>query len=234
MMNKFFLAMLSLVGAAKDPLFSDLVQEANIQKVTFCPPTLGYSYDALEPYVDAKTVEIHYSKHHKAYADNLTKALAGSEWKEMTMPELFQVASKLPPAIRNNAGGHWNHCLYFSCMTGDAKRHAMPKKLEEALIKNFGSLDHFRELFKKAGLERFGSGYSWLIALPDGTLKIISAPNQDNPLMDDAPEKGRPLLVCDVWEHAYYLKYQNRRGDYLDGFWNLVNWDYVNSRYENK
>ena len=191
-------------------------------------PKLGYDYAALEPHIDARTMEIHYTKHHQAYVTNLNNALAGSEWENRNLEELLSGISKLPVAVRNNGGGHFNHTLYWTVMAPNAGGTPHGELLD-ALNRSFGSFDKFKEQFANAGMTRFGSGWAWLVKAGN-ELKISSTPNQDNPLMDVADVKGIPLLGVDVWEHAYYLKYQNRRAEYLAAFWNVVNWDAVGKR----
>jgi superoxide dismutase, Fe-Mn family len=188
-------------------------------------PKLDYDYAALEPHIDARTMEIHHTKHHQAYVTNLNNALAGTEWENKGLEEILANISKLPAAVRNNGGGHFNHSLYWKWMAPNGG--GLPGgKVLEALNATFGSFDKFKELFANAGMTRFGSGWAWLVKTEAG-LKITSTPNQDNPLMDLAEVKGIPVLGVDVWEHAYYLKYQNRRNEYLAAFWNVVNWDEV-------
>jgi superoxide dismutase, Fe-Mn family len=200
---------------------------------------LPYAYDALEPYIDKLTVEIHYSKHHKAYYDNFIKAIAGTEAESMDILELFRNISKYPVAVRNNSGGYFNHTFYWESM--QAHGDVVPSgKLAEAITKTFGSFEEFKKIFSDAGKNRFGSGWAWLCLDSKGNLFVCSTPNQDNPLMNlpvgpsgQAEKMGIPLLTMDVWEHAYYLKYQNKRPDYIDAFWNIVNWDKVAERYGN-
>ncbi|MBS1731564.1 MAG: superoxide dismutase [Bacteroidetes bacterium] len=196
--------------------------------MAFTLPALPYAYNALEPHFDEATMKIHHSKHHQAYVDNLNKAISGTENEQKTLEELVANAGKISPAVRNNGGGHWNHSFFWESLSPQGGGDP-----EEGLLKNihdtFGSFDAFKEKFNQAGMTRFGSGWAWLI-LADGKLQICSTPNQDNPLMDVSEIKGTPLLGVDVWEHAYYLKYQNRRGDYLAAFWNLVNWEKVAER----
>jgi len=204
---------------------NDMVVIAGKEVWPFSLPKLPYNFDALEPSIDAKTVDIHYSRHHKAYVDNLNKAVGGTSWQSMTLNELFAHSNKLPTAIRNNAGGHWNHTFYWSIMRSAENNPGPSPKLMQEFAKNFGSFEAFKEGFKEAGLKTFGSGWAWLVRMPNGSMQIWSSPNQDNPLMDMAEIK--PLLTCDVWEHAYYLKYLNRRDEYMDSFWNIVNWDRV-------
>lgn len=194
-------------------------------------PALPYAEDALEPTIDAKTMNIHHTKHHQAYVTNLNNALAGHpDLEAMSIEDLCKNIASVPEAIRgpvrNNGGGHWNHSLFWSIM-GPGKGGAPSGKLAEAIDAAFGSFDAFKDAFKKAAIGRFGSGWAWLVA-KDGKLAITSTPNQDNPLMDGS---GTALLGLDVWEHAYYLNYQNRRPDYIDAWWNVVNWDAVAARF---
>jgi Fe-Mn family superoxide dismutase len=192
-------------------------------------PKLSYDYAALEPHIDARTMEIHHTKHHQAYVTNLNNALAGTEWESKSLADLLAGISKLPVAVRNNGGGHYNHTLYWEIMAPGSG--GMPGgDLLDALNRYFGSFEKFRELFTNAAMTRFGSGWAWLVKAGN-ELKISSTPNQDNPLMDVTEQKGTPLLGVDVWEHAYYLKYQNRRNDYLAAFWNVVNWKAVDQRF---
>ena len=192
---------------------------------------LPYAYDALEPYIDAQTMELHYSKHHNGYFTKLQNAVKGTEVENMSLSEVFKHISKYPVGVRNNGGGHFNHSLFWSVM-GPNKGGKPSGKLMEAINKHFGSFDEFQEKFEKAALGRFGSGWAWLIVKDDKSLAITDTANQDNPLMDVVEENGMPILGIDVWEHAYYLKYQNRRPDYVRAFWNVVNWDEVSRRYE--
>ena len=192
---------------------------------------LPYSFDALEPFIDKLTLEIHYGKHHKAYYDNFITSTKGTEIESMDIKDIFRNISKFPMAVRNNGGGYFNHTFYWEGM----KAHGGGKpsgKLSEEIIKTFKSFDEFKKQFSDAGKTRFGSGWAWLSIDDKGKLFISSTPNQDNPLMDLAETKGTPLLTMDVWEHAYYLKYQNKRPDYIDAFWNVVNWEEVTRRYE--
>jgi len=192
-------------------------------------PKLPYDYKALEPHIDAQTMEIHHSKHHNAYVTNLNKALEGQDYANKSIEDLMAIMSKLPAAVRNNGGGHYNHSLFWQVMKpngGGQPTGAVAQGIDAA----FGSFDAFKEKFNAAAATRFGSGWAWLIVKADGKLDVTSSPNQDNPLMDLAEVKGTPLLGLDVWEHAYYLKYQNRRPDYCSAWWNVVNWDEVNKR----
>jgi Fe-Mn family superoxide dismutase len=197
--------------------------------MAFTLPALPYAHDALEPYIDTTTMQIHHGKHHQAYIDNLNKAIAGTPNEHKSLEELVKSAGTISPAVRNNGGGHWNHSFFWEILA--PKAGGTPSgKLADDINSTFGSFDTFKEKFNAAGIGRFGSGWAWLI-LKDGKLEISSTPNQDNPLMDVAEVKGTPILGADVWEHAYYLKYQNRRPEYLAAFWNVVNWVKVAERY---
>ncbi len=198
----------------------------------FTLPELPYKPDALEPHFDKMTMEIHHGKHHAAYVTNLNKALEGSEHAAKSLEELLTAISKLPAAIRNNGGGHWNHSAFWNWLKPNGGG-APTGDLAAAITRDFGSFEKFKELFANAGMTRFGSGWAWLVKQGD-KLVVSSTPNQDNPLMDVADVKGTPVLGVDVWEHAYYLKYQNRRADYLAAFWNVVNWDEAARRFSGK
>jgi superoxide dismutase, Fe-Mn family len=192
-------------------------------------PALPYAYDALEPYIDARTMEIHYDKHHRAYFTNYVNATKGTPLEGKPVTEVFATISKQPDAVRNNGGGYYNHTLFWNNM---APKSAGPSaELSATITATFGSMEKFKEAFSNAGKTRFGSGWAWLYLNSDKKLAIASTPNQDNPLMDISPVKGIPLLTLDVWEHAYYLKYQNKRPDYIEAFWNVVNWEEVSKRY---
>jgi superoxide dismutase, Fe-Mn family len=194
-------------------------------------PKLPYAYDALEPYIDARTMEVHYSKHHVAYTSNLNTAIQGTEYENRSIEEVLQNISKLPVAVRNNGGGFYNHNLFWTVMAPNAG--GLPTgDLLSAINKYFGSLDKFKELFSSAATTRFGSGWAWLIVNDKKELAIGSSPNQDNPLMDISELKGAPVLGLDVWEHAYYLKYQNRRPEYISAFWNVINWEEIARRFK--
>ncbi len=192
-------------------------------------PTLPYGHDALEPHIDTLTMQIHHGKHHQAYVDNLNKALAGTEGENKSLEELMASISAYPPAVRNNGGGHYNHSLFWSVLTPGGS--PLNGDLEAAINEIFGSLDGLKEKMNTAGTTRFGSGWAWL-SVSEGKLVVSSTPNQDNPLMDIAEVKGTPILGIDVWEHAYYLKYQNKRPDYMVAIWNVVNWAEVAKRYQ--
>ena len=192
-------------------------------------PNLDYSPDALEPHFDARTMEIHHGKHHQAYVNNLNAALEGSELASMDVDSLVKDLSVVPEgirqAVRNNGGGHSNHTFFWKCLSPQGG--GLPQgSLAEAITSAFGNLDSMKEAFGKAALTRFGSGWAWLIKSGDGTLSVTSTPNQDSPIMEGvADDLGTPIIGLDVWEHAYYLNYQNRRPDYVSAFWNLVNWE---------
>ncbi len=199
--------------------------------MAFTLPALPYATDALEPFIDKATMEIHHGKHHNAYVTNLNAALAGSEGESLSVEEICKNISKYPMPVRNNGGGHFNHSFFWKIL----KKNEGGKpsgELASAIDAAFGSYDKFKEEFTKAATTRFGSGWAWLIKKADGSLAITSTPNQDNPLMDVAEVKGTPLLGLDVWEHAYYLNYQNRRPDYIAAFYNVINWDEVSKNFK--
>lgn len=197
--------------------------------MAFTLPALPYAPDALEPYIDAMTMQIHHGKHHQAYVDNLNKAIAGTENENKSLDELIKRAGSISPAVRNNGGGHWNHSFFWEILAPHAGG-APSGEIANAINSAFGSFDEFKTKFAAAGASRFGSGWAWLI-VKDGKLDITSTPNQDNPLMDVAEVKGTPILGVDVWEHAYYLKYQNRRPEYLTQIWNVINWPKVEEHF---
>lgn len=197
--------------------------------MAFTLAPLPYAYDALEPHIDKETMHIHHDKHHQAYVDNLNKAIAGTPNENKSLDELVKQAGTISAAVRNNGGGHWNHAFFWDSLSpkGGGKPGG---KLADAINSAFGSLEGLVEKFNQAGATRFGSGWAWLL-VKDGKLEISSTPNQDNPLMDVAETKGTPVFGVDVWEHAYYLKYQNKRADYLKAVWNVINWDKVSERF---
>jgi Fe-Mn family superoxide dismutase len=202
--------------------------EAGIPALVF--PPLPFAYDALEPYIDARTMEIHYDKHHRAYFNNLVAAIKGTPMESMDIMEIFKTVSKRGDAVRNNGGGYYNHIFFWNNLK---KESAGPSvELSAAIDKTFGSFDKFKEAFSTAAKTRFGSGWAWLYMTSEKELAITSTPNQDNMLMDISTVSGKPLLTLDVWEHAYYLKYQNRRPEYVDAFWHVVNWEEVDKRYK--
>ena len=215
-----------------------MANAGNLEKSTATPegivpaefPALPYAYDALEPYIDARTMEIHYDRHHRAYYTNFVNAIKGTAIEKATVKDIFASISKQSDAVRNNGGGYYNHVFFWNNMGKGSS--APSKELADAINKTFGSFDKFKETFNSAAKTRFGSGWAWLYVTSDKKLAVGSTANQDNPLMDSSPVKGAPLLALDVWEHAYYLKYQNKRADYVDAFWNVVNWDEANRRYK--
>jgi superoxide dismutase, Fe-Mn family len=196
--------------------------------MAFTLPPLPFAHDALEPHIDSLTMQIHHGKHHQAYVDNLNKAIAGTEHENKSLEELVANAGKISAPVRNNGGGHWNHTFFWNSLGSGAGSPS--GKLATEINDAFGTFEEFKTKFAAAGVGRFGSGWVWLIMKPDGKLEISSTPNQDNPLMDVAEVKGVPILGVDVWEHAYYLKYQNKRPDYLAAIWNVINWEKVGER----
>ncbi|WAC60716.1 superoxide dismutase [Brevundimonas sp. SL130] len=199
--------------------------------MAFTLPPLPYAYDALEPAIDKETMTFHHDKHHQTYVDNLNKAVdADSELQGKSLEEIFTSISTAPKAVRNNGGGHWNHSLFWELLAPVDQAGQPSAALAAAIDSDLGGMDKFKEDFNAAGAAQFGSGWAWLI-VQNGKLKITSTPNQDNPLMDVVEERGEVVLGADVWEHAYYLKYQNRRADYLKSFWSVVNWNKVNELY---
>ncbi|MBK6963365.1 MAG: superoxide dismutase [Bacteroidales bacterium] len=194
-------------------------------------PALPYAYDALEPHIDKLTMEIHHTKHHKAYFDKFVAAIQGTESESKSLEEIFSTISKAPLAVRNNGGGLYNHSLFWQILSPNGG--GLPTgKLAEAIDLKFGSFEDFKTKFNDAAANRFGSGWAWLSVKADKSLCVCSSANQDNPLMDVHDCPGKPILGLDVWEHAYYLKYQNRRPDYINAFWNLVNWEKVSDNYQ--
>lgn len=198
--------------------------------MAFTLPALPYAHNALEPHIDTKTMEIHHGKHHNAYVTNLNAAVNGKPEENLSIEEICKNISKYPMAVRNNGGGHYNHSLFWTIM-GPNAGGAPTGALADAINAAFGNFDEFKTKFAAAGTTRFGSGWAWLQVGADGKLAVSSTPNQDNPLMDIAEVKGTPILGMDVWEHAYYLHYQNRRPDYIAAFWNVVNWNEVAKRF---
>lgn len=193
-------------------------------------PDLGYAYGALEPYIDAETMELHYDKHHRGYYNKFMAAIDDTDLTTKPMHAIFANISNYGDGVRNNGGGFYNHRLFWENMSPDGGQPSA--RLLNALVKHFNTFDGFKKAFGDAAKTRFGSGWAWLYMDENKELKVTSTPNQDNPLMDICANKGIPLLTLDVWEHAYYLKYQNKRGDYVDNFWNVVNWNAVNQRWE--
>ena len=199
--------------------------------MSFKLPELPYSYDALERHIDAKTMEVHHSKHHAAYTSKLNEAIDGTPNANKSIEEIMGMVDQLGAAVRNNGGGFYNHSLFWKVMSPNGGGNPSGK-LAEAIDSDLGGMEKFKEEFSKAGATQFGSGWAWLLVGSDGKLKVSGTPNQDNPLMPVASVKGTPILGLDVWEHAYYLKYQNKRPDYIAAFWNVVNWDEVSKNYE--
>lgn len=200
--------------------------------MSYTLPELPYAYDALEPHFDKETMNIHHTRHHQAYVDNLNKAIAGTIGETKELEEILKEVSKYTPAVRNNAGGHYNHTLFWNTLSPEAQT-APTGKLAEEINKVFGGLDELKAQVKQAGLGQFGSGWAWLSVKDNGTLGVSATANQDNPLMDtNLTNQGYPILGVDVWEHAYYLKYQNKRADYLDAFWTVLDWNVVQKNYE--
>ncbi len=225
-------AILTLGGAVAASLPGSLKSAAargSAAEDRFQLPKLDYAYDALEPHIDAMTMEIHHSKHHAGYTRKFNAAVESAGLGDASLKDIFGKVSQHPVGIRNNGGGFYNHTLFWKCMSPTGGGTA-GGDIGKALDKNFGSFDKFRELFSKAAATRFGSGWAWLVKTESG-LVVSSTPNQDNPLMDVTEQQGYPLLAIDVWEHAYYLKYQNKRTDYIAAFWNVIDWDYVNERF---
>jgi Fe-Mn family superoxide dismutase len=226
-------ALLGVTGLVIPSLLKGSSQETFISPTTnvddfFSLPMLGYGYDALEPHIDTMTMQIHHSRHHQAYVTNLNNAMKQNNI-DASLEDLMKNVSKYPAVIRNNGGGHWNHSFFWKEMK--PKGGGLPTgKIAEEINGTFENFDKFKELFSDAAMKRFGSGWAWLVKTADGKLAITSTANQDNPLMDVAEVKGNPILGIDVWEHAYYLHYQNKRADYVNAWWNVVNWDFAASQ----
>ena len=200
-------------------------------EMAFVLDPLPYPSDSLEPNIDKQTMEIHHDKHHNAYVTNLNNAIAGTEMENKSIEDLLATVSSAPAAVRNNGGGHYNHTLFWNTISGNGGGQPTGT-LADTITQKFGSFDAFKEEFTKAATTRFGSGWAWLIVTPEGELAVTSSPNQDNPLMDVAEKKGFPIIGLDVWEHAYYLKYQNRRPDYIAAYFNVVDWNAAEKRYQ--
>lgn len=226
---KHFILTLGLMAASLSPALA--AAQAPAAK-PFTLPDLPYETNALTPAIDAETMAIHHGKHHQAYIDKLNAEVdKDKNLQGKTLGEIIASISKYNTAVRNNAGGHWNHSFFWTVMAHPTQTGKPSTELQAAIDSSFGSLDKFKEAFEKAGTDRFGSGWVWLIVNKDKKLEIVSTPNQDNPMMDDAPVKGTPILGNDVWEHAYYLSYQNKRADYLKAWWQVVNWTKVSENY---
>lgn len=222
-----------LVGKSSPGIAEQASPAALQEKAPFALPALPYAVDGLDPAIDAETMTIHHGKHHRGYVDALNRAVASDPaLQALSLEQLLTRVSAAPPAVRNNAGGHWNHSFFWKTMSPAADAGEPSRRLLKAIKTSFSSVEAFKLEFAKAGVGRFGSGWVWLIVSPNGDLAITTTPNQDNPLMDVAEVKGVPILGNDLWEHAYYLKYQNRRGDYLAAWWQVVNWREVSGRYD--
>lgn len=218
------ITMLALSGGAS--------RAATTANEAFALPELPYAYDALANVIDEETMRIHHGRHHQGYVNNLNRAVAAdASLQGQSLESLLATVSSHSGSIRNNGGGHWNHSFFWQSMAKEGETGAPSTELQAAIEQSFGSMDAFKAAFRAAGLSRFGSGWSWLIVNAEGKLQVTSTANQDNPLMDVVDVRGTPLLGNDVWEHAYYLRYQNRRGDYLDAWWQVVNWQVVSERY---
>ncbi len=213
----------------KNEMFAEVVSPAETSPFTL--PPLPYDYAALEPHIDTMTMQIHHDKHHAAYVTNLNKALVENKLEKVKLEDLLMKASTLPPAIRNNSGGHWNHSMFWNMMKAGGGGGNPSGEIADAINAAFGTFDDFKKKFNETAMGRFGSGWAWLVKL-NGKLTVGSTPNQDNPLMDASELKGTPVLCLDVWEHAYYLHHQNKRADYVTAWWNLVNWDEVSKRFK--
>ncbi|MBN1398854.1 MAG: superoxide dismutase [Bacteroidetes bacterium] len=212
--------------------FTVLLISINFSTAQFSQEPLPYAFNALEPFIDAQTMEIHYTKHHAGYVAKLNEALKETGMENCgDMSVIFSNMSKYSSVIRNNAGGHFNHTLYWKILTPDTSVKPSAKLLK-AIEVDFKSMDEFKNKLNKEAAGRFGSGWAWLIVTPENKLAVVSTPNQDNPLMSDSPVKGTPILGIDVWEHAYYLKYKNKRADYLQAIWNIINWETVSKLYD--
>jgi Fe-Mn family superoxide dismutase len=223
----------NLIGEEKLNALEDIASKTG-DGGKYTLPALPYDYNALEPFIDAQTMQLHHDKHHQAYVDKLNAALNNYKG-DQSWNGIFSQASKIDPAIRNNGGGHYNHSMFWQLMKANPKGEPnLPQvKLEQAIKSNFKSFDDFKKEFSEKAVKIFGSGWCWLIE-QDGKLKITTTPNQDNPLMDCATDKGKPVLALDVWEHAYYLKYQNKRADYISAWWNVINWQQAENQYISK
>ncbi len=204
---------------------------ASVQSQPLELPKLGYAYNALEPYIDAQTMEIHYSRHHQGYVSNLNKAIAGTTAEKLSLEDLLLTSGRRGDAVRNNAGGHYNHTLFWEILSATPAQ-TPSAALQQAIIRQYGTLDSLKNALNQAAASRFGSGWAWLIVTVDKKLQVCSTPNQDNPIMDVSKERGIPILGIDVWEHAYYLKYQNKRSDYLAAIWNVLDWAAVSRKYD--
>ena len=236
MERRHFLSLLGMAAASAYVPAASMAANSNETKAAAGSisghsfPELGYSYDALEPYIDAQTMEVHYDKHHRGYFNKFMAAIEDTDLETTPMHQIFANVSRHSTSVRNNGGGFYNHRLFWENMSPDGGQPSA--RLLNALVKHFDSFNNFKKVFSDAAKSHFGSGWAWLYMDKDQNLKVTSTPNQDNPLMDISSHKGIPLLALDVWEHAYYLNYQNERGKYVDNFWNVVNWKTVSKRWE--
>ncbi|PZR36166.1 superoxide dismutase [Caulobacter segnis] len=234
-MRRSLLALTILAFSISTPALAQTTASAPTgaqQQAAFTLAPLPYAYEALSPVIDVETMRIHHGRHHQAYVNALNTAVAATPALQgKSLEAILAEVSRHPAVVRNNAGGHYNHTLFWTLMAAPGQGGAPSAKLLAQIDKDFGSLDAFKKAFETAGLQRFGSGWAWLI-WSEGKLRVVSTPNQDNPLMDDAPVKGAPILANDVWEHAYYLQYQNNRGAYLSGWWQVVNWNKANALFD--
>jgi Fe-Mn family superoxide dismutase len=221
-------ALLSAAGIAMSATGMNVVGDSE----RFVLPPLGYDYAALEPHIDRMTMEIHHAKHHQSYVNNLNKACQGNVPASLTLEEILAGVSAYNAAVRNNGGGHYNHSMFWTVIKPGSKMNTPSDQLQSALNASFGSHENFLNKFNQSAMSVFGSGWTWLVE-NDGRLEIGNTPNQDNPLMNASGLKGKPLLCLDVWEHAYYLKHQNKRAEYLKSFWNVINWEEVSRRFSN-
>lgn len=221
-MSKLFFSFMTLIAALAAQAS---LQQINSETAPFKLPALPYKTSALQPVIDTETMKIHHGLHHKGYVDNLNKAIDADD--QTDLKSLLANVSTRAPSIRNNGGGHWNHSFFWTVLTGKKADREIPADLKKELETTFGSFEKFQEAFEKQGISQFGSGWAWLIRNAEGKLEVTATPNQDNPLMDVAAKRGTPILGIDVWEHAYYLKYQNKRANYLKNFWKIVNWKQV-------
>lgn len=228
-MFKFFFMIILLPLSS----YGSSLKSLNHQTQPFSLPSLSFKIDALEPAIDAKTMEVHHGKHHQGYIHNLNKALEAKTDK-ISLYELLANTSKHPLSVRNNAGGHWNHSFFWTLLKSPHDKSKMSNALKKAIVKQFKSVENFKEEFTSHALGLFGSGWVWLIKDKNGRLQITTTQNQDNPLMDVASTKGTPILGLDVWEHAYYLSYQNRRSEYINKFWDIVDWTQVSNYFKEK
>lgn len=215
----------------KTILFVALFLVHNVFSQTHTLPKLTYSYSALEPFIDSTTMKIHHTLHHQAYINNLNKAIIGTPLENTTLIDIMLTISTKSEVIRNNSGGHYNHSLFWEILT-PTKGTKPSTELQTAIEANFGHVDSLKKIINKAASTRFGSGWAWLIVTPEGKLAVSSTPNQDNPIMDNVKDRGIPIIAIDVWEHAYYLKYQNKRGDYLGAIWNVIDWNAISIKYD--